>query len=232
MGADGLCTIIEDETGEVVFKGNPPPPDVVEGVLGGEGGGADNMTVRVMKGTARVLASPAVAMVRLSSAAIKSVSGNKEQPLPDPVAPAAARPAAPSAAAAAAAAAAPAGMPIRSVSGTMSAMAAAWRSLRLVGGAKAGAGGSGASELVAAGEKAGQVGGGREVRKDGVVWKSVDAHVADVRHLARQVLRSSSSSSSSSSGLGSGCPLPRETRVATLLEYSVQPAAPAVFSRM
>ena len=126
-----------------------------------------------MKGTARVLASPAVAMVRLSSAAMRSVSRTPE--LPDPVPPpavdAVAAATAPAATATAAAAAAPQGIPIRSVSGTMSAMAAAWRSLRLVAGA--GAGGSGASDLVAAGERAGQAKGGREVRKDGVVWKSV-----------------------------------------------------------
>jgi len=173
MTPDGLCIIEEDATGEVVFKGAPPPPDVALQRAGESdaalGDGYTSSTLRLMKDATRVLISPAVAVVRLSTAAVTSVSGGK------PAGGGAVPGAAPSAVQ---------GSSIRSVSGTMSAMAAAWQSLKRGGGNQM----KTATSATAALEGASAIGGvGREVRSDGVVWKGLDQHVADVRELAEQL---------------------------------------------
>ena len=79
MGADGLCIIVEDATGEVVFKGSPPPADLASGAESSAGAGPgsagpENRTLRLMKDATRVLVSPAVAVVRLST-------GNRGRPV-------------------------------------------------------------------------------------------------------------------------------------------------------
>ena len=181
MSEDGLCIIVEDATGEVVFKGGPPPPDIHVAQAGaGESeaslaAGYTSSTLRLMQDATRVLISPAVAVVRLSTAAVTSVTSVSSVSSPTSKG----------------ARGAAGGAPVRSVSGTISAMAAAWQSL------KGGASGSGDSSGDRSGDRevktatstsaAIQGGGGREMRGDGVVWKDLDKHVADVRALAQQV---------------------------------------------
>jgi FAD/FMN-containing dehydrogenase len=176
MSEDGLCIIVEDATGEVVFKGGPPPPDINVAQPGaGESeaslaGSYTSSTLRLMQDATRVLISPAVAVVRLSTAAVTSVTSVSS------VSGATAQGGRGMGVVAG-------GAPVRSVSGTISAMAAAWQSL------KGGASGNGNSHVKTAtsatAAKGG--GGGREMRGDGVVWKDLDKHVADVRALAEQV---------------------------------------------
>jgi len=63
----------------VVFKGNPPSPEALP--AGPESAGTaafGNKTLRLMKDATRVLVSPAVAIVRLSTAALHKVFGERE----------------------------------------------------------------------------------------------------------------------------------------------------------
>ena len=177
FGADGQCIIVDDTSGEVVFKGGPPPKDAISvpqtTADRGQGG---STTLNVVKGTVRVLASPVVAVARLTTAAVDKVSskpGSDGQQLQQ------SKP------------------PLFPVSGTMSAMAAAWQSVGL--GSKAsgraaasndgfGASGMGMSGMPGSGMPSGEPAQPeRDVRTDGVVWKGLEAHVSDVKELARKV---------------------------------------------
>ena len=64
---------------QVVFKGKPPSPEALPAGPDSAGTAAfGNKTLRLMKDATRVLVSPAVAIVRLSTAALHKVCGERE----------------------------------------------------------------------------------------------------------------------------------------------------------
>ena len=168
MGEDGLVVIVDDRSGQVVFKGSPPPPDAA-GAKDGRAGrsmgdGYQRGTMSVVKGTARVLASPAVALARFSAAAVNKVS-NKDTGSSATVRP--------------------------RLSRTMQAMTAALESVSA--GSSATARAQPRMEEADFGESSqgqndAEAGSGRG---KGVVWKELDEHAAHVRELSDQMRKRS-----------------------------------------